>query len=63
MSVSATYAVQVNGKLRGEVEVATDADQETVVASARANEKVAGYITSEPKKVIFVQNKLVSFVV
>jgi leucyl-tRNA synthetase len=63
VSVSATYAVQVNGKLRGEVEVATDADQETVVASARANEKVAGYITSEPKKVIFVQNKLVSFVV
>jgi len=58
-----TYAVQVNGKLRGEVEVPTDADQDTVVAAARANEKVAGYVTSDPKKVIFVKGKLVSFVV
>ncbi len=58
-----TYAVQVNGKVRGEVEVAADADQETVVSKAREIEKVAGYITSEPKKVIFVQGKLVSFVV
>ena len=57
------YAVQVNGKLRGEVEVPTGADQDTVVAAARANEKVAGYVTSDPKKVIFVKGKLVSFVV
>jgi leucyl-tRNA synthetase len=60
---SVMYAVQVNGKLRGEVEVATDADQETVVAAARANKKVAGYVTSDPKKVIFIKGKLVSFVV
>ena len=63
VSETVTYAVQVNGKLRGEVEVATDADQETVVTAAKANEKVAGYLTSDPKKVIFVQGKLVSFVV
>ena len=58
-----TYAVQVNGRLRGDVEVPTDADQDTVVAAARANEKVAGYVTSDPKKVIFVKGRLVSFVV
>lgn len=63
VSDTVTYAVQVNGKLRGEVEVATDADQETVVTAAKANEKVASYITSDPKKVIFVKGKLVSFVV
>lgn len=58
-----TYAVQVNGKLRGEVEVPADAGQEVVVSSARNNKKVASYITSDPKKVIFVPGKLVSFVV
>jgi leucyl-tRNA synthetase len=58
-----TIAVQVNGKLRGEIEVAADADQATIVAAARANEKVAAYVTSEPKKTIYVPNKLVSFVV
>lgn len=58
-----TYAVQVNGKVRGEVTVAADADQGIVEKAARSNEKVAGYITSDPKKVIFVQGKLISFVV
>lgn len=63
VSDTVKYAVQVNGKLRGEIEVATDASEDTVVAEARANEKVAGYVTSDPKKVIFVKGKLVSFVV
>lgn len=58
-----TYAVQVNGKVRGEVTVATDVDQETVEKAARAQEKVATYVTGDPKKVIFVKGKLISFVV
>jgi leucyl-tRNA synthetase len=58
-----TYAVQVNGKLRGEVSVAADANQEAVEKAARDNEKVASYITGDPKKVIFVKGKLISFVV
>lgn len=63
VSDTITYAVQVNGKLRGEVEVPVDATEEAVVIAARANQKVASYITSDPKKVIFVPGKLVSFVV
>jgi leucyl-tRNA synthetase len=58
-----TIAVQVNGKMRGTVVVAVDASEESIVAAARADENVARYVTTEPKKVIVVKGKLVSFVV
>jgi len=59
-----TVAVQVNGKLRGEVQVAADADEAAVVEAAKANEKVAGYLAGQQiKKTIYVPKKLVSFVV
>ncbi|MDB5169121.1 MAG: LeucinetRNA ligase [Candidatus Saccharibacteria bacterium] len=59
-----TLAVQVNGKLRGEVQVAADADEATAVAAAKANQKVAGYLEGQTiRKTIYVPNKLVSFVV
>ena len=59
-----TIAVQVNGKLRGEIQVASDADEATVVAAAQANSKVAGYLGGQTiRKTIYVPNKLISFVV
>ena len=59
-----TLAVQVNGKLRGEIEVVKDASQDDVIAAAKANEKVAGYLgDTEIKKAIYVPGRLVSFVV
>ena len=58
-----TIAVQVNGKLRATVEVATDASKDDIIATAQSNEKVKAHLTGEPKKVIYVPNKLVSFVV
>ncbi|NCO10621.1 leucine--tRNA ligase [Candidatus Saccharibacteria bacterium] len=58
-----SIAVQVNGKLRGEISVARDADAETVKAAALAHENVARFVTTEPKKVIYVQGRLVSVVV
>ncbi|PIZ53780.1 leucine--tRNA ligase [Candidatus Uhrbacteria bacterium CG_4_10_14_0_2_um_filter_41_7] len=56
-------AVQVNGKLRGTITVPADADQKTVVTSARALENVVKYIEGEPKKVIYVPGRLVNFVI
>ncbi len=56
-------AVQVNGKLRGVVTVASGSDEATVIAAALADQKVQTYVTSEPKKTIYVPNKLVSIVV
>ena len=58
-----TIAVQVNGKLRAEIEVSSDADQSAVLAAAKANQKVAGYLTSDPIKTIYVPGRLLSLVV
>ncbi len=58
-----TIAVQVNGKLRGEVKVATDADEATVTDLAKAVEKVAAHLEDkELVKTIYVSGKLVNFV-
>lgn len=53
-----TYPVQVNGKVRGRVEVPADASEETVRAAALEAVSIA-----EAKKVIVVPGRLVSVVV
>lgn len=59
-----TYAVQVNGKLRGTIEIAADADQATAEQAARADAKVASYLECAViKKTIVVPGKLVNFVI
>ncbi|GIF37755.1 leucine--tRNA ligase [Actinoplanes xinjiangensis] len=57
-----TYPVQVNGKVRGRVEVSPDTTEDEVRAAALAAvaEVLAG---KEPKKVIVVKGRLVSVVV
>jgi leucyl-tRNA synthetase len=56
--------IQVNGKLRGEVEVGKDFNEDQVIAAARANSHVASYIKdAEPKKTIYIASKLVNFVI
>ena len=58
-----TIAVQVNGKLRGEITVAKDASPDDIKVLALAHENVARFVTGEPKKVIYVAGRLVSVVV
>jgi leucyl-tRNA synthetase len=56
--------VQVNGKLRGRVSVAPDADEAVVKAAALADENVRRFFEGrEPRKVIVVKGKLVNVVV
>ena len=56
--------VQVNGKVRGKVRVAADADEATTVAAAKDDENVARHLgDGDPRKVIFVPGRLVNFVV
>jgi leucyl-tRNA synthetase len=54
--------VQVNGKLRGSIKVAKDADKAAIEAAALANENVQKYVEGTPKKVIVVPGKLVNIV-
>lgn len=56
-------AIQVNGKLRGEIEVSHDASQELIEAEAKVHPNVASYIKSDIKKVIYVPSKIINFVV
>ncbi|GAB3238300.1 leucine--tRNA ligase [Glycomyces halotolerans] len=60
---TATYPVQVNGKVRGRIEVASDAGEEVVREAALAEEKVAANLAGkEVKKVIVVPGRMVSIV-
>lgn len=58
-----TIAIQVNGKLRGEVEVEHGASKEVIEQEALNHQNVAAYINNGPKKVIYVPKKLINFVV
>ena len=56
--------VQVNGKLRGKIEVSKDAEQAEILEIARNEENVAKHLAEkEIVKEIFVKGKLVNFVV
>ncbi|MES2071472.1 MAG: leucine--tRNA ligase [Pseudomonadota bacterium] len=54
--------IQVNGKLRGSITVAKDADKASIEAAALANENVQRYVEGAPKKIIIVPGKLVNIV-
>jgi len=56
-------AVQINGKLRGEVQAAPDASQDEVERLARADTNAAKYLEGDIKKVIYVPGRLINFVV
>jgi len=58
-----SIAIQVNGKLRGEMSIAKDEAEDVVKARALAHENVVKFLTGEPKKVIYVAGRLVSIVV
>jgi leucyl-tRNA synthetase len=57
-----TIIVQVNGKLRAKLDVATDTGAEEVKKLALADENVQKFVTAEPRKVIYVPGKLVNIV-
>ncbi len=61
---SMTMAVQVNGKVRAQIDVTVDASRETIEAAALANPKVGRFTEGKDiRKVIVVPNKLVNVVV
>jgi leucyl-tRNA synthetase len=64
VSDTVSVAVQVNGKLRGVVEVPAGADQATVEEAARAEERVASFLEGKTeRRVVYVPDRLLNFVV
>ncbi|MBC7978144.1 MAG: class I tRNA ligase family protein, partial [Myxococcales bacterium] len=57
-------AVQVSGKLRGQIEIAPDAAEADILSAAQADAKVQQFIAGKPvKKAIYVKGRLVNLVV
>jgi leucyl-tRNA synthetase len=62
-SKTITIVVQVNGKVRANIEVAADASKEVIVDAAKSEPKVKSYLKKDIQKTIYVPGKLVNFVV
>ena len=58
-----TMAVQVNGKVRGTITLSPNAPQKQAREAAKSDQKIATRITGEPKKVIYVQGKILNIVI
>ena len=56
--------IQISGKLRSEIEVATDASEAQILAAAKADDKIQPFITGKAiKREIYVKGRLVNLVV
>ena len=63
VSDTMTVVVQVNGKVRAQLQVATGASKDDILQAAQSDTKVAEYLHGQPpKKTIYVPGKLVNFV-
>ena len=59
-----TYAVQVNGKVRAQIELARDAVEADAVAAAKALDNVQRHLEGKTlRRAIFVRGRMVNFVV
>lgn len=58
-----TVVVQINGKLRAQLQIASGSSQQDIEKLASEDEKIASYLIDGVKKVIFVADKLINFVV
>jgi len=56
-------AVQINGKTRDTVTLPRGAKQQDVEMTAKKSDKVSKHLSGEPKKVIFVADRIINFVV
>ena len=59
-----TIAIQINGKLRGEILVSTSSSKESVIDASKELENIKKYLEKETiKKTIYVPKKLINFVI
>ena len=59
-----TLIIQVNGKVRGKVNVPAEADQETIWQAALKESQITRWLNDkEPKKKIYVPKKLMNIVI
>ena len=60
---SATYVVQVNGKMRGRFELPKDQSKERIIELAKKDPNISRHLEGRIESVVFVPNRLLNFVV
>ncbi len=63
VSDTMTIVVQVNGKLRANIEVSRDMDEAEIIAKAKEEENVKKFLTGTIRKEVYVKGRLVNLVV
>lgn len=64
VSETINIVVQINGKVRANIEVAAGSSEGDITKAAQADEKVAAHLGNQPaKKIVYVPGKLINFVV
>lgn len=63
VSDEVTLAVQINWKMRWTILIKKDADQNQAFEFIKSDPKLSAYITWEPKKIIYVQGKILNIIV
>ena len=58
-----TLPVQINGKMRGTLQVSPNASQDEILDLIRQDEKFVSYLTGEIKKCILVPGKIINIIV
>lgn len=58
-----TIAIQINGKLRDTIEVPADSKEEFILDMAKKSEKTNKYIKGGYQKFIYIQNRILNFIV
>lgn len=61
-STTVTLSVQVNGKMRGTIDMPTDSEESSVLQALRDNTNFSAKIPAEPRRVIYIKNKIINLV-
>lgn len=54
--------VQFNGKVRWDIIISPETSQEEVINLVKTDEKLKTYLTGEPKKIVYIQGKILNIV-
>ncbi|MDD4110743.1 MAG: leucine--tRNA ligase [Clostridia bacterium] len=55
--------VQFSGKMRGLIEISTDATQEEIIELIKKDENISKYLTGPIKKIIYISNKIINIII
>ncbi|MEO6729085.1 MAG: class I tRNA ligase family protein, partial [Candidatus Dojkabacteria bacterium] len=58
-----TMGVQINGKVRGTIQISPEAEEKDAMELAKADEKISKNIIGEPKKVIYIKGKILNIII